>query len=797
MSWFKEKATVKVDRRTFVKGMTFAGGAALGLMLSPTPWYLMRDAAFWTQNWAWLPTPSPGAPSFEDAVCGLCEAGCGIRVRKVDDRLVRIDGNKNHPVNRGSVCPLGVASLQLLYSPARIKTPMKRVDGSWRPVSWEIAIREISQQIQSLRATGQSHAIACITNHRNSAINRMLERLLRAVGSPNFVPMNNGVDAQNIVHQLMTGGSTAAYDIENARCILSFGCSLFEGWGAPGRMYHAQATWLKRPKESQVEVIQIEPNLSTTANKASQWAPITPGTEAALALAIAHVLIRDELYNKAFVKKHCFGFEDWTDSSGKTHKGFASEVLARYSPQSVELITKVPASETEDIARRFASNGPSLAIGGAGRGERFADLYALMAVNSLNALVGNIGQVGGLFTQAAAPVSPLPPVTMDEESARGNATARCDGAGSGRYPFSPSLPHNLDPQKIKVLFIHEANPYYALRDRKSADGIFEKIPYVVSLASHMDESAQRANLVLPVPTPFERWDDLAGVTGVPYATYGVNRPLITPLHDARNAGDIAIMIARSMGGAISDSFPWNNTAEVVAARARGLYESDRGMINEPVDIVSSEGKPPRSLQEKYPTFSTFWSSLLANGCWFDPAFERGKSSFSTPSKKFEFFSQRLHKEFGFSDDLKCMPHYMKPAAKPIGFDLTIMPEELVAMAHDGLGTPPLLIKQLSDTVLRESELFVRINPITAMHHGVKDGDKVILESSRGKVSVRVHTFAGVHEGIVLIPLDFGHTGYDRYLQNKGVNARQLLEVAYDDITGLASCCGTPGKIRKA
>ncbi|GAB4352437.1 MAG: hypothetical protein Kow0099_36630 [Candidatus Abyssubacteria bacterium] len=799
MSWFKEKARVKVDRRTFVKGMGLAGGAALGLMLSPTPWYLMRDAAFWTQNWPWVPTPAPGEPSLEYAVCRLCEGACGIRVRKVDDRLVKIDGNKHHPINRGSVCPLAVASLQMLYSPARVKTPMKRVNDSWHPVSWDDALNEITLQIRRLRDARQSHTLACITHHHNSAINLLLERLLRAVGSPNFMPMNNSTDAQTIVHRLMLGEGAPAYDIENARCILSFGCSLYEGWGVPGRLYHARSMWLGKPEDSQTEIIQIEPNLSATANKASLWVPIAPGTEAALALAIAHVLIRDELYDTAFVRKHCFGFEDWKDSLGKTHKGFASEVLARYSPQAVELVTKVPAAEIENIARRFAQSGSSLALGGGGRGDRFADLYALMAINSLNALVGGIARGGGIFAQAQAPVSPLPPISMDEEAARGNATPRCDKAGSGQYPLTPSLPHNLDPQKIEVLFIHEVNPYYTLRDHTTATDIFEKIPYVVSLSSFMDESAERADLILPVPTFLERWDDLAGATGVPYATYSVNRPLIRPVHDTRNAGDIAIFLARSLGGTVSESLPWNSTAELVATRAKGLYESNRGMINEPLENVALTGKPAQTLQERHPTFSAFWSSLLTNGCWFDPSYQRGnpKAFLTTPSRKFEFFSQRLQHEFGFSDDLQCMPHYRKPDPTPLGFDLTIVPEELVIMARDGLGTPPLLIKQLSDTVLRDDELFVQINPITAMHHGVKDAERVILESPRGKMLVRVHTFAGVQEGIVLLPLGFGHTGYDKYLRNKGANAHRLLEVAYDDISGLASCRGTPGKIRKA
>jgi anaerobic selenocysteine-containing dehydrogenase len=789
-----------MDRRKFITGMALAGGAGMGLMLSPTPWYLLRDAAFWTQNWSWVPTPPSGAPSYENTVCRMCGAGCGITVRKIDDRLVRIDGNRDHPVNKGSVCPVGIASLEMLYGPARIKCPLKKVGGressSWESVSWEAALSEINNRIAQLRSSEQSHTIACISGNAKSTANQLLKRLLLAVGSRNFITMNANAEGLNTVHSLMHGSPAAAYDVENARCIFSFGCSLFEGWGATGRMYHARSVWANQPEDARPEIIQIESNLSSTANQASRWVPLKPGTEAALALGIAHVMVREGIFDKTFVDKHCFGFHDWQDAEGRTHKGFASEVMASYSPHTVERITTVPAREIEELAYLLSSSRPALALAGGGRGDRFADLYSLMAVHSLNALVGNIGQRGGISNQFPPPIRPLPPINKDKESERALSVARADEAGSSKYPFARSLPHNVDTRQIQLLFIHEANPYYVLPERQLVKDLFEDVPFIVSLSPYMDESSAHADFILPLPTPLERWDDLYEVSGLPYPVYNLCRPLTPPLHDTRNAGDIAIGIAHALGGAVAESFPWNSIGEVLKERAEGLYEANCGMIVEPQAVQKAATNSQR-LQERFPTYSSFWASLIESGCWFDPAVKSAEAKrVQTPSGKIELYSRSLQNSFGFTNDLQCVPHYVEPDPAPEGFDLTIMPEEMITVARNGLGSSAMLLKQLSDTVLQKDELFVRINPVTAMNRNIKEGDKILVESARGLVQVRVHISSAVREGVVLLPLGLGHTAYDQFLRNKGVNGCQLLKADKDPLSGLPCCCGTPARIRK-
>ncbi|MBI5116581.1 molybdopterin-dependent oxidoreductase [Candidatus Poribacteria bacterium] len=793
---------MKLDRRAFVKTMAFGGGSALGLMLSPAPWYLVRDLAFWTQNWSWAPAPEPGESVVQHATCRFCEGGCGIEVRRVDERLVHIDGSKNHPVNKGAICPLATAGLQLLYSPARLKEPIRQIGSrdnpEWEPISWSQAMAEITGRIRELRGAGKSHTVACIAGNAESAANELFERLLTAIGSNNFVKTPSATEAQNLAFWLMQGlDGNAAWDIENTRYVLSFGCDLLGGWSAPGRMQSAFARLLDEPEETRMQVVQIEPNLSVTAAKMSRWVPIEPGAEGALALAIAHVLIRDSLYDKAFVEKHCFGFDDWRDGEGESHRGFKTEVLAGYSPKAAELITQIPAREIEELAYEFARNRPSLAIGGRGSGDRIVDIYELMAIHSLNALVGNINQRGGVLRQSRAPISRLPEVKPDKKAIRGLSAKRKDGSFPLQTEYGLA---GLTTDEINLLFLHETNPYYMLPDGKTADAIFTDVPFIVSFSSYRDESSARADLILPIAASFERWDDHVGVPGLQYPVYSLNHPLVEPAGQARNAGDVVIEIARQLGGAVADSFPWMSVTEVIRERARGLYKSGGGMI------CGSETNGESGQDEisggfsagKYSTFSEFWAGLVQSGCWFDPSYAYGDPSrfLLTASGKFEFFSQTLRRELKFAEDILCLPHYNPPIPNPEGFDLTLMPEDILSPANREIGMPAMLMKQLGNDVLVKNDLFVRMNIATAVYHGLRDGDSAILESSYSKVKVRVNTFAGVREGVVLVPLGFGHTAYDQYLQDKGINAYRLIGAERDPVTGLSTWWATPGKISR-
>ena len=328
---------MKVGRRSF---LAFAIGGAAGTALTPLPWKLTDDSSIWSQNWPWTPIPKDGAVSYVNTVCTLCPGGCGVRARKVEDRIVKIDGMPGHPVNDGGICIKGLAAAQLLYSPSRIQNPMKRVGDRWQNISWSEAISTVVEKLTALRSAGKPHALGCIAGNTQGTTARLLERMLLAYGSPNLMHTPSVQDNLNLTAQLMNGtqGATVGFDLKNSDLVLSFGSGLLDGWGSPVRAFQAHSQLNDRDGK----LIQIESRLSRTAAKADKWIPINPGTQWVLAMGIAHVLIKEELYHSEFINNYTEGFDDWK-----------RVVLQRFSPEDVAKATGVEKYTTVKLAEAF------------------------------------------------------------------------------------------------------------------------------------------------------------------------------------------------------------------------------------------------------------------------------------------------------------------------------------------------------------------------------------------------------------------------------------------------------------
>ncbi|MEJ2223275.1 MAG: molybdopterin-dependent oxidoreductase, partial [Desulfobacterales bacterium] len=286
---------MKVDRRSF---LAFALGGAAGTALSPLPWKVTDDFSIWSQNWPWTPVPQKGEISTVNSACTLCPGGCGISVKKVGERVIKIEGIKGHPVNDGGLCTLGLAGAQLLYGPTRIKTPMQKVNGHWQKMSWEEAIKLLATKLKELRAGGSAHKVACVAGSDRGTMPELFNRFLNVYGSPNFFRTPSIWDSYELALYLTQGTrSMAGFDIENADFILSFGSGLIEGWAAPGYMLRAKA--MMRKNGGRMD--QLEARLSKTAAKSDHWIAINPGTEGALALGLAHVIIKEKRYDQNFV----------------------------------------------------------------------------------------------------------------------------------------------------------------------------------------------------------------------------------------------------------------------------------------------------------------------------------------------------------------------------------------------------------------------------------------------------------------------------------------------------------------
>jgi len=795
---------MEFSRRNFIK---FAAGGLGGTLLSPLPWKLIDDIAIWTQNWSWVPVPERGKFTYINTVCTLCPGACGIQVRKVGNRAVKIEGRSDYPVNQGAVCPLGMAGLQVLYNEGiRWKSPMKRVGprGSqeWKEISWDEAIDTVATRIKGLRDKGNPERLAAVDgNQSRSTMALLIKRLLSSIGSPNYLRMPREEDTHTMVNFLMQGiNGPLAFDLENADFILSFGCGLLDGWGSPGRMLSVWRQWATNEQQHKTHIVQVDSRASNTATKADIWLAPFPGTEAALALGMAHVIIKEKLYSKEFIKNHSFGFYDWFDEKGVEHKGFSGIVLGKYSPEIVENITGIKRELIIEVARRFASANAPIALAGRGKGTLPGSLYEFMAVHALNALKGRINNKGGTVITDDVPLAPWADVEYDSVANNGLTKGRLDRAGTLQYPFTESLIHKFTEvingnhnSPVDTLLLCSANPVHTMPDNQSFIEALAKIPFIVSFSPFMDETSMMADLILPDHSHLEKMVDIVRPTGIQYPCYALSQPVVKPLYRTRHSGDVIISLAERIGGPVARSFQWANFEEALKERVSGLYDAGKNKVS--------------------------WEDVTKNGYWYIPrhSFSRRSDIFKTPSKKFEFFSTEIElalkaysrgKSFddallalGISTkgDEVCMPHYeeIKSRGDKNEYPLLLLPVEFINLATGWIGNPPFLNKTLFDHQIKRGNLFVEVNPKTASRYDLTEGSKAMLQSPKGKLSVRIHLFDGAMPGVIFIPFGLGHTAYDKYLKGKGVNPNEIIDPIEDPLSGQPVWWNTRVKVIKA
>jgi len=758
---------MKTDRRCF---LSLGIGAAAGIALSPLPWKLADDSSIWTQNWAWTPVPKDGKVTHVHSTCSLCPGGCGITVRKVGDRAVKIEGMAGHPVNDGGICIRGLSGLQLLYGPTRVKTPLKRSgnrgEGKWTKISWQEAIGEVAEKLGEIRANGQSHTVAAIMNSDRGTVPQLMQRLLTAYGSPNFFRIPSMQDAYEQALYLMQGvRAMAGFDLENADFVLSFGSGLIEGWGAPVRTIRASSGW----EEAGVRVVQVESRLSNTAARAARskdWVPARPGTEAALALGMAYVIITENL-TSGFVDQAAAGFESLVDAEGRQHKGFKQLVLDSYSPEKVSEITGVSTEKITSLAREFAGARRPIALAGRGMGQTPGSVYDMMAVHALNALVGNINAAGGVWAVPEPDYIDWPAPAMDRTASEGIQQGRVDGAGSADAPNTRYLLNRLASGKtgypLQALLVSEANPAYSLPDTAAFREALDAVPFVVSFSSFMDETAMQADLILPNNVYLERYEDVPAPVGFNKPLIGFSRPVVEQQYDTRHTGDVLLAIAGALGGNVSESFPWSDYASC--------------------------------LQQ---TLGSRWTSLKRNGYWWNAAYtpDSYETGFETESGKFEFAATSLQ---GGQDTQIVMPRYQEivPEGDASQFPLVLMPYETLRLSSGYVGSPPFMMKAVPDTVLKGNAGLVEVNPETAASLGLGEGDEAVIETPRGRAAVKVHLYDGAPPDHVFMPRGLGHTAYDDYLAGKGVNVHKLMGTVEDPLSGLDAAWGIRASLTKA
>ena len=745
---------MKLSRRNFLAlGAGVAAGGAVGTMLSPLPFKLADDLSIWTQNWPGTPAVAGGPETALDTVCRLCPGSCGLRVRKIGERLAGVAGTPGHPVNDGGLCPLGASALALLYGPTRITGPMvnagKRGEGKWKRVSWKEAVEFAAKKLSDLRAKGDAHRAGVITGQRLNPASRMFERFLQAFGSSNvFFPVTSFDTYAKAIKYMHGVDAQPGFDIENADFVLSFGSDLLEGFGSPVSTIKAVSALRDRGGV----LVQVSPRLSNTAAKADQWIAAKPGSEAALALGIAHVLIKEKLADPGVIAA-ARGFLDAAGPDGKLVKGFSGKVLADYTPEKVAGLTGLSAKAITDLARAFGKAEKPLAVWGRGRGDGAGLLSECMAVHSLNILKGRINAQGGLFLRREDSLAGWSAPFLDQVAIKGLSRGRADFAGTRRFPLAESILSNLPALLaetrgggLSALLVVDSDPFHDLADAKKAREVFGKIPFIASFATHLNDTAMMSDVVFPANFFLEDWQYSPTPPGSVKRQVSLSKPLLNPVVNSRPAGEAIMEIARAVGGTVGQSFAWANFS---AALAQALGNDMEALKND--GHVSAD-------------------AIVEPGAGVD-------------------FSPAVTHRF-IHNALVLGPTHKGPDLPGKGdWPLLAVPIESLRLAVGPVAGSNYMVKALSDAVLKKNGLLVEVNPETAKKLGLSEGSVAELSTPKGSASVMIHLSNGIMPGVVGIPRGLGHQGYDAFLNMRGVNYSALAAPAIDPVTGQDAAYG--------
>jgi anaerobic selenocysteine-containing dehydrogenase len=700
----------------------------------------------------------PGVAVWKASVCTMCSAGCGIQVRVMEGEaeVVRngqfgivkmglakkLAGNPEHPVSRGKLCARGEAGLQVTYNPDRIKHPLKRVgqrgSGQFTQVSWDEAIQEILTHLQPLASQHESKLLAFLTRPQRGQRGVLIERFLSGFDGAEWVPFELFDDEVLRTANLLSFGHKQLPTVDLARSgyVISFGADFLGTWNSPVAQSVGYGKMRQERSGVRGKFVQVECRVSQTGANADEWVAAHPGTEGLLALGIAHVILKEKL-----------GHAEAAGVAGMRIDGWR-EGLPAYSPEAIAWKTGVPPETLTRLAREMAARSPAVAMVGGAPLAQTNGLFTALAVNALNALLGSVGKPGGLqFT----PEPPLP----------SSGVAR-DNSGKRKAISVRALAQQIlsgQPRPIEVLLLHEANPVFATPLGWRVKEAFEKVPFIASFGSFIDETSNLADLILPDHSFLESWIDDVPESGTTQSVVSVAPPAMRPLHDTRALPDVLLDLAHRLGGQTSQALPGKSYEEMLQVAVAPL-------AHHPGSINAKDG-------------DEFWNKVQEQGGWWSVEASAAPKAKAAASS----FNAVKNQEAEFAGSVGEYPFYFLPYATPQFYD----------GRHANLPWMQEIPEVLSTGMW---STWVEINPRAAATLQIEQGDLVEVASPHGKVRAPALLSPGIAADVIGIPVGQGHEEYGRYASGRGANPIKMLAPQVEPATGALAWAGTRVSITK-
>jgi thiosulfate reductase/polysulfide reductase chain A len=717
----------KISRREFVK-LTSATGAALSMV--------PKAAA------AGNPPGWHGSERIERIAtnCEMCFWRCGAIAEVSNGKLVRIEGNPDHPLTNGRLCARGNAGTQLLYDPDRLKYPLVRTgqrgEGQFQRVSWDQALDLLAKRLLDLK---QKYGPEGVAFFPHGVASTFFGTLMKAYGTPNSAEpaFAQCRGPREVGYALTFGqglGSPEPVDLEEAKVIVLIGSHIGEN------VFTSQVTAFAEGLSRGAKLIVVDPRFSVAAAKADWWLPIRPGTDIALLLAWMNVLITENLYDREYVEKYAKGFAE-----------LQAHVRA-FTPEWAEPITEIAASDIRATARAMGQAKPAVALHPGRHATWYGDdTQRSRAMAILTALTGSWGRKGGIFlpTDLKTGKFSLPKFP---ESARG----RADGVGT-RFPLASEeqgVTNGLidatltgKPYPIKAWIVYGQNVLESIPQQQKTLKAIEQLEFLAVVDVLPMNQINYADLVLPEATYLERYDMPAVVSSAKRPYIALRQPAVEPLYESKPGWWITKQMAKRLG--LEAYFPWESPDEHLATLIAPLG-IDPAVLRVR-GAVSFEGRP--YIEQRRP--------------------EDG-ALFPTESGKIELHSSIL-KSLGFDP----LPRYAPVPNPPPGYFRLIYGRAPVHSFARSQNNARL------DGLMAENEAW--INPRAARDLGFREAEHVILENSDGRKSlpIKLNLTEGIRPDCIYMVHGFGHESAKlRRAYHKGASDTELMtRVQVDPIMG--------------
>ncbi len=659
--------------------------------------------------------------------CPLCVSRCGARAELRDGTLLAMHPDPSHPTGK-AICLKGKAAPEIVYHASRLLHPLRRTkpkdaaDPGWERITWNEALDAVATQLKIAAATDGPESVGFSSSSPStSAISDAVDwvqRLIRAFGSPNYCGYMELCGWGRYLAPLYTFGASVpgVYlpDLENAGCILLWGYN-----PSVARLAHATSTVAAVRRGA--KLIVVDPRKVGLAAKADHWLRVRPGTDAALALSLTHVMIDNGWYDADFVR-------DWTNAAdvvdGQTVWNLLTSRCAEFAPDRAEAITGVPAADIVAAARTIWEARPVAFYTWSGLEQHNGATQTVRAINVLYALTGSLDVPGGNVLFEEVPSNPI-------DGSEFLSDARPPAVGADQRPLGPARFEFVTGEdfytavldgRIKSLVGFGGNMVMAHADSRRGREALRRLDFFVQADLFMTPTAELADIVLPVTTPFE---SEALKIGFEYSQEAqslvqLRQPLVAARGEARSDLQIVFDLATRLG--LGAHF-WNGDIE--AAFRHQLAPS--GITLEDLRAHPEGVRVP--LTTRYRKYAD--------------------SGFATPSHKVELYSTTLA-----AHGYEPLPVFEEPLISPRSRPDLADRYPLVLSCAKSLFFCETQHRQV--VALRKSapDPLVELHPSTAETRGIKAGDWVSLETPQGSVRARAKLNASLDPQVV-----FGQHGW--------------------------------------